>query len=102
MDNAGTNANEWKQLLSTNYIDYPKDYGVITKIIDNGNNVYIIFEHGIGSIQANVKESGSVGLGPLQIIDSTYGSMWKDSIIVTDVGIFGVDTVAKAIWKLSG
>lgn len=102
MDNAGTNANEWKQLLSTNYIDYPKDYGVITKIIDNGNNVYIIFEHGIGSIQANVKESGGVGLGPLQIIDSTYGSMWKDSIIVTDVGIFGVDTVAKAIWKLSG
>lgn len=102
IDNAGTNANEWKQLLSTNYVDYPKEYGTITKIIDNGNNVYIIFEHGIGSIQATVTESGDVGLGPLQIIDSTYGSMWKDSIIVTDVGIFGVDTVAKAIWKLAG
>jgi hypothetical protein len=28
--------------------------------------------------------------------------MWKDSIIVTDVGVFGVDTVAKAIWKIIG
>jgi hypothetical protein len=28
--------------------------------------------------------------------------MWKDSIITTDVGIFGVDTVAKAIWQLVG
>lgn len=101
-DSASTNANEWKQILSTNYVDYPKELGTITKIIDNGNNAYIIFEHGIGSIQPNVKDDGSIGLGPIQIIDSTYGSMWKDSIIATDVGIFGVDTVAKAIWKLSG
>lgn len=102
IDSATTEANEWKQILSTNFVDYPKEYGSITKIIDNGNNVYVIFEHGIGSIPINVKQDGNVGLGSLQVLDSTYGSMWKDSIISTDVGIFGVDTVAKVIWKLVG
>jgi hypothetical protein len=28
--------------------------------------------------------------------------MWKDSIIDTEFGIFGVDTVAKTIWHLAG
>ena len=102
IDSATTDANEWRQISSVSYVDYTKEYGSITKLIDNGNNVYVIFEHGIGSIPVNIKEDGSVGIGALQILDTTYGSMWKDSIVVTDVGVFGVDTVAKAIWKLTG
>lgn len=102
IDSASTETNEWKQIFSYNFMDYTKEYGTITKIIGNGNNVYVIFEHGIGTISYKVKEEGGLGLSTIQILDSTYGSQWKDSIIATDAGIFGVDTVAKAIWKLSG
>lgn len=102
IDTTTTEANEWKQIMSDHFVDYPKEYGSITKIIDNGNNAYIIFEHGIGSITVAPKQDGTIGLSPIQILDTTYGSMWKDSIISTDYGIFGVDTVAKAIWKLAG
>jgi hypothetical protein len=29
-----------------------------------------------------------------------YGSQWKDSIIKTPGGVYGVDTVAKKIWRI--
>jgi len=34
------------------------------------------------------------------VVSPDYGSMWKDSIIETPKGIYGVDTVAKVIWKV--
>jgi hypothetical protein len=36
------------------------------------------------------------------ILSDTYGSMWKDSIVLTPQGLYGVDTVAKVIWMISG
>jgi len=38
---------------------------------------------------------------PIVITDS-FGSMWKDSVIATKSGVYGVDTVAKKIWKYNG
>jgi len=35
------------------------------------------------------------------IISDMYGSQWKDSIIQTPNGLYGVDTVAKKIWHLT-
>jgi len=31
-----------------------------------------------------------------------YGSIWKDSIVQTPYGIYGVDSVAKVIWRIQG
>lgn len=30
-----------------------------------------------------------------------YGSQWKDSIVQTPYGVYGIDTVAKKIWRIS-
>ena len=37
-----------------------------------------------------------------KIISDTFGSQWKDSIIKTPYGIYGVDTIGKKIWRTNG
>ena len=37
-----------------------------------------------------------------RVLSNTYGSIWKDSVIQTVGVIYGIDTVAKKIWKTDG
>jgi hypothetical protein len=61
----------------------------------------VIFEHGIGVVTIdNASEHPSKVLSDLTVISDTYGSQWKDSIIYTPSGVYGVDTVAKKIWRV--
>jgi hypothetical protein len=61
----------------------------------------VIFEHGIGIVTIdNTSEHASQILSDLTVISDTYGSQWKDSIIHTPSGVYGVDTVAKKIWRV--
>jgi hypothetical protein len=78
-------------------------YGSITKILELQNTLLVVFEHGIGLIQIdNGAEHPSRVLSDLTVISDTYGSQWKDSIIKTPSGIYGVDTVARKIWRVRG
>lgn len=104
-DSVNTIANEFKVILDTAYADYTKTCGSITKLISFGNNIVIVFKHGVGVISLNLtSEFGPEKYLPVEctIIDDKIGSMWKDSIISTDSGIYGVDTVSKKIWKCDG
>jgi hypothetical protein len=98
----GSQENEWKQMLSYKYADYDKQYGSITKLIGSQNRIYIIFQHGIGYITIVQDQDGGLELSTLKVLSDTYGSMWEDSVLETPFGIFGVDTVAKAIWRIQG
>ena len=93
--------NGFRVLRTMNHKDYPMTYGSITKLIELKNALLIIFEHGIGlvSINNNAEHSSQI-LSDLNIISDTYGSQWKDSIIKTPSGIYGVDTIAKKIWRV--
>jgi hypothetical protein len=35
------------------------------------------------------------------VLSDAYGSQWRDSVIKTPSGIYGVDTVGKKIWKVT-
>ena len=35
------------------------------------------------------------------ILSDCYGTQWPDSVIKTPSGIYGVDTVAKKIWRIA-
>jgi hypothetical protein len=37
-----------------------------------------------------------------KIISDTFGSQWKDSVIKTPMGVYGVDTIGKKIWRTNG
>ena len=93
--------NGFRVLRTMNHKDYPMTYGSITKLIELKNALLIIFEHGIGMVSINNSaEHSSQILSDLNIISDTYGSQWKDSVIKTPSGVYGVDTVAKKIWRV--
>ena len=93
--------NGFRVIRIMNHKDYPMTYGSITKLIELKNALLIVFEHGIGLVSINNSaEHPSQILSDLNIISDTYGSQWKDSIIKTPSGVYGVDTVAKKIWRV--
>lgn len=99
----------------TNYRDYPKTYGSITKLIELDGNLLCVFEHGIALIPVNERTVAGQGSGGNvyintsnvlpenpRIISDTFGSQWRDSIIKTPKGVYGVDTIGKKIWFTNG
>ena len=101
--------------MGTHYRDYPKTYGSITKIIEFRGNLLCIFEHGVSLIPINERAIAGEGSGgniyintsnvlpeDPKIISDIFGSQWKESIIKTPLGVYGVDTVAKKIWRTNG
>lgn len=104
-----------RTFLSTNYRDYPKTYGSITKLVELRGNILCIFEHGIGLIPVNERAVAGEGSGGNiyintsnvlpenpKIISDMFGSQWKDSIIKTPRAVYGVDTIGKKIWRTNG
>lgn len=106
-DSSSSITNEFKVMLENAYQDYTKIYGSITKLVPLNSYILIVFEHGLGIIDVTgtmqqAKDAASYLPTELNgVLSDTYGSMWKDSIIETDQYIYGVDTVAKAIWRVS-
>lgn len=113
--------NGFRVFKGTSYIDCPRTYGEITKLVEFKGNLMVIFEHGIGLCQVNQNAfaqnvaSGQEHLGAAKvlsqptIISDVIGSQWAESIIKTpgDFGdgvcyVYGVDTVAKKIWRCNG
>mgnify|MGYP003415425245 FL=1 len=58
--------------MSTNYRDYNKEYGQITKILPMRNNLLCIFEHGIALIAINERVTvGDGDGGPVMLNSDT-------------------------------
>lgn len=107
--------NGFRTFQGSHYRDYPKTYGQITKLIELRGNLVCVFEHGVALIPVNERAVAGEGAGGNvyintsnvlpenpKIISDTFGSQWKDSIIKTPMGIYGVDTVGKKIWRTNG
>ena len=107
--------NGFRIFKNGNYRDYNMEYGAITKIIEFFGNIICVFEHGIAKIPVNERAVAGSGSGgdvfintsnvlpqnPL-MLSNQVGSQWKDSIIKTQTYIYGVDTIAKKIWRTNG
>lgn len=106
--------NAYRIFQGLSYKDIDGQYGAIVKFISWGVNILCIFEHGIGIIPINEKaliqtNTGQsihmYGAGVLQnqitLISPDFGSIWPESIIRTPIGVYGVDTYAKKIWRYS-
>lgn len=107
--------NGFRTFQGTHYRDYPKTYGQITKLVELRGNLICVFEHGVALIPVNERAVAGEGSGGNifintsnvlpenpKIISDTFGSQWKDSIIKTPTGVYGVDTVGKKIWRTNG
>lgn len=107
--------NGYRVFKDNSYTDYSFDHGAITKLIELNGGLVCVFEHGVSYIPVKERaivsnENGaSVFINTNNIlpdnpiiISDTFGSQWPESIIKTPYGIYGIDTVAKKIWKTDG
>ena len=109
--------NAFRTFEGTNFRDYDKTYGSITKILELGGNLLCVFEHGVALIPINERVESGTGAGGSvfintnnvlpdnpRVISNTYGSQWRDSVIKNGQGtiVYGVDTIGKKIWRTNG
>lgn len=111
--------NGYRVFRKTRSVDYTREYGEITKLISLNSNLLIIFEHGIAVApvnQATVQQTSGQLVATSKVlpeaptvISDMFGSQWADSILKTPGKrgdstqyVYGVDTVAKKIWKTDG
>lgn len=106
--------NGYRVFQGLQYQDITKQYGAIVKIFNWKDSLLVIFENGIALLPINERamiqtETGQgvymYGAGVLPEketpISIDYGSRWSESIVRTPMGIYGVDTEAKKIWRFN-
>ena len=106
--------NGYRVFRRNNYEDYPNTYGSITKLLEWAGYIICIFEHGAAAIPVNERAIATSSAGGAafintskvlpqnpNILSNNFGSQWSESIVQTPYGIYGVDTVAKKIWKIA-
>ena len=106
--------NSFRMVYSDQFKEYNKEFGTITKILPLQNNLFVVFDHGLGvlPIDRSIKNdaeaspylaSRNVLPAQVQTLSKDFGSMWKNSVLQTPEGmIYGVDTTAKKIWRSNG
>ena len=106
--------NGYRIFQGLSYKDIDRQYGAIVKLLPWGTNLLCVFEKGLGIIPINEKALIQTstnqpihmyGAGVIQnqisLISPDYGSIWPESIVRTPIGVYGVDTYAKKIWRYS-
>jgi hypothetical protein len=103
--------NSFRMVYTDQYKEYNKEFGDITKILPLGNTLFVCFDHGMGVLPIDRTTKTEAEASPylasrnvlppqVQTLSKDFGSMWKNSVIQTPKGlIYGVDTVAKKIWR---
>ena len=107
--------NGFRVFKGQHYRDYPKTYGQIIKLEELYGNLLCVFEHGVALIPVNERAIAGEGAGGSifintsnilpenpKVLSDSFGSQWKESIIKTPLGVYGVDTVGKKIWFTNG
>lgn len=104
--------NAYRIFQGLSYQDIDRQYGAIVKLIPWGVNLLCVFEHGVGIIPINEKALMQTTTGQsihlygkdviqkqISLLSADFGSIWQESIIRTPLGVYGVDTYAKKIWR---
>lgn len=106
--------NGYRTFQGLSYQDYDKQYGAITKLISWGTNLFVVMEHGLALVPVNEKALMQTTTGEtihiyghgvlpdqMTIISQDFGSKYEHSVIRTPIGIYGIDTDARKIWRFS-
>lgn len=107
--------NGYRVFELTNFRDYALTYGALKRIVEWRGNLLAVFEHGICLIPINERAVAGRGAGGNvfintsnvlpenpKVISDMYGSQWSESIVKTMNYVYGIDTVAKKIWRTNG
>ena len=105
--------NGYRQFKGINFKDYDSDLGSIVALKSFGVLTYIIYQHGVSSIEVMEKaamqtqDNNNVYIANASILPEKstnlipfIGSQHKHSVISTDYGVTGVDAHKKRIWYI--
>lgn len=108
----GSFSNGYRVFQGSSYRDFDNQYGEIVKLLPWGTNLFCVFQHGCAIIPVNEKalmqtttqQSVHIyGFGVLpdsiSILSQDFGSIWPDSVIRTPLGVYGIDSYAKKVWR---
>lgn len=98
-----------------NYQDYTMEYGALIKLIEWYGTLIAIMEHGVLLIPVNeralmantsgenvyINTDNVLPKNP-KVLSNSFGSIWPDSVVKTSKYVYGIDTVAKKIWRTNG
>jgi len=105
--------NGYSDFSGLNFRDYNKQLGEVTKLISHDNNLYCIFENGIGLVPINQRtmvseQEGGIFIDNAQVlgqkmyvITSEYGSDQQFSVIKTENAVYGCDLNKNKIWRIT-
>lgn len=106
--------NGLREFNLVSYRDYPNQYGGLMRLVTWKQNIIAVFEHAIALIPVNERTllsatTDQIAVGAakiipdsLTVISSDYGAQWPESVCVTPYAVYGLDTIAKKIWKTDG
>jgi hypothetical protein len=106
--------NGYRTFRETSFQDYTREHGAVMRIVNWIGNLIIVFEHGIAVINVHERVQAAQGAGgPVfintdqilpenpRIITDDYGTQWPESVVIGETHLYGIDTVAKKIWRLN-
>lgn len=106
--------NAYRIFQGLSFTDLDRQFGALVKILPWKADLLGIFEHGVGIIPVNPKallqtqQGQSIHLygsnvleSQVSVINSDFGTIWPESVIQTPIGVYGVDTYGKKIWRVS-
>lgn len=104
--------NGFRTFQASHYQDYPTTYGGLIKLIEVGDDLLAVFEHAVAKIPVKERtltgqgDGGNVYINSQKVLPDTMlllsdsiGSQWSESVLKTPYGIYGIDTIAKKIWR---
>lgn len=107
--------NGFRIFRGNHYNDLPKTYGALTSLKEFSGNLLAVMENGIFLVPVNERLVAAEGDGGNtyintskvlpdnpRVISTTFGSTWPESVLETINTVYGVDTVARKIWKYDG
>ena len=107
--------NGFRIFRGISFRDYSNQYGGIMKLMEWNDNLCVVFEHAVGIVKVNrdalipTDDGTKIAVGAIKVLSDTpimlstdFGSQWPESVCRSDQFIYGIDTVAKKIWRTNG
>lgn len=106
--------NGYRIFRDLHYQDYTTAHGELISLIEKAGDIFCTFEHATGYLAITASQlaadqkNATVFITTANVLPDTpyflnseFGSQWQESVIKTPTCIYGVDTVAKRIWRVA-
>lgn len=106
--------NGYRIFRNLHYKDYTTAHGQLVSLLEKSGDIFCTFEHATGYLAIQASQlatdqknttvfitTANVLPDTPQLLNSEFGSQWQESIIKTPTCIYGIDTVAKRLWRVA-